>query len=607
MAAKKGRRLKTQGVKKREGDKSRLQARRHLPRESPSGENLVLKYSLQNAVFYNGKADPRAVMGKVMAEQPHLRKKAQEVKSEIERAVKEINKLSPEEQKKRLETMAPQLLERQEKRQEGLPELPGAEEGKVVTRFAPSPTGPLNISHILRAVMVNYLYAKKYRGRFILRIEDTDPSKISPEYYGMIEQDLRSVGVEPDQVVIQSERMAEYYKYAQRLIAKGALFACFCSAEKFREFARQKKRCPDEKSAPAKNLKAWRDALAGKYKEGEVVFRFRTSMREPNPALRNPAMLRVSEQSHPYRGRKFHVWPLYNYANVIDDHELGVTHVFRGKEHEHNTSVQKRVYKALGWEPPVSLNFGMIYLPGEKLHTRDIKQWIKEGKVSGWDDPKLHTVRALVKRGFVPQMFKSLAVHTGLSKNDIRLAWENIEGINRKLIDPEADRYMVVIDPVRISVKSAPEIKEVQEDLHPDFPKRGKKRIPVSLENIFISREDFSNLKDKVFRLKGLGNIHLRGEETMEGRRLHECSATPSVKEAFYTGNEISRDMQKIQWVSKPNVRVKIVTPGKRLEGLGEPNLAKLRPGTLIQMERIGFGRVDKITSKEVVIYFAHK
>jgi glutamyl-tRNA synthetase len=450
--------------------------------------------------------------------------------------------------------------------------------------------------------MVNYLYAKKYRGKFILRIEDTDPSKISTQYYGMIEQDLRSVGVEPDLTVIQSERMGRYYKYAHMLIKKGKLFACFCPAEKFRQFVKAKKRCPDEKSTPQKNLKIWKDALAGKYREGQVVFRFRTSMREPNPALRNPAMLRISEQSHPYQGRKFRVWPLYNYANVIDDHALGVTHVFRGKEHEHNTSIQKKVYEALGWKPPFAINFGMIYLPGEKIHTRDIKQWIKEGKVSGWDDPRLHTVRALVRRGFVPQMFKNLAVHTGLSKNDIRLSWENIEGINRKLIDPEANRYMVVTDPVRISVRSSPEIKEAQEDLHPDFPKRGKKRIPVDLGNIWMSGEDFANLKDKVFRLKGLGNIHLRGEE------------------GFYTGNEISRDMQKIQWVSKPNVRVKIVTPERRLEGLGEPNLARLKPGTLIQMERIGFGRVDKVreggkgrlrasgaTPKEVVVYFAHK
>ena len=148
---------------------------------------------------------------------------------------------------------------------------------------------------------------------------------------------------------------------------------------------------------------------------------------------------------------------------------------------------------------------------------------------------------------------------------------------------------MVVKEPVKISVRSSPEIKKAEELLHPDFPERGKKKIPVDLERIWISGEDFSNLNDKVFRLKGLGNIHLRG------------------KEGYYMGNEIVREMQKVQWVSEPNLKVKIVTPEKTIKGLGEPNLARLKAGTLIQMERIGFGRIEKVSPKEVIIFFAHK
>jgi len=550
---------------------------------------IVLKYTLQNAIFYNGKADPGAVLGKVMAGKPALRKRVQEVRKEIEQAVKQINAISLEQQTVWLETLAPELLEKKEIKQEGLPELPGAKQGKVVTRFAPSPTGPLNISHVLRAVMINYLYAKRYKGKFVLRFEDTDASKIAKEFYGMIKDDLKSIGVKPSLTVIQSYRMDRYYLFAARLIRKRKIFACFCSAEKFREFSKKKRPCPDERATAQKNLKVWKDSLTGKYKEGQVVFRFRTSMKEPNPALRNPAVFRISGEKHPLQGTKYMVWPLYNYANVIDDHELGITHVFRGKEHEHNTAIQKKIYEALGWKPPAVLNFGMIYLPGEKLHTRDIKEWIKEKKVSGWDDPKLHTVQALVKRGFLPDMFRQLAENTGLSKNDIRVGWENIEGINRKIIDPLANRYMVVKEPVRISVRSSPAIKKVEEPLHPDFPERGKKKIPVNLGNIWISGEDFSGLNDRVFRLKGLGNIHLRG------------------KEGYYTGNEIVREMQKVQWVSEPNLKVKIVTPEKIIKGLGEPNLARLKPGDLIQMERIGFGRVDRVSSKEIVVFFAHK
>jgi glutamyl-tRNA synthetase len=571
-------------------------------------ENLILKYALQNAVFYNGKADPGAVLGKVMAEQPRLRKRVMDVRKEIAEAVRQVNSVSPEQQKVWLESLAPKLLVKKEtKAKEGLPELPGAKQGRVVTRFAPSPTGPLNISHVLRAVMVNYIYAKKYKGKFILRLEDTDASKVSKEYYDMIREDLASLGVKPNLTVIQSHRMERYYLYAARLIRKGKIFACSCPAERFRKLSKSKRACPHQRAKPRENMKAWKDALAGKYREGEVVFRFKTSMKEPNPALRNPAVFRISGEKHPLMGARYKVWPLYNYANVVDDHELGVTHVFRGKEHEHNTAVQKRIYAALGWKPPLALNFGMIYMPGEKIHTRDIKEMIREKKVSGWDDPKLHTVRALLRRGFLPDMFRQLAENTGLSKNDIRLGWENIEGINRKLIDPAANRYMVVAEPVRISMRSSPALKRAEELLHPDFPERGKKKIPVNPGSIWISGDDFKGLNDKVFRLKGLGNIHLRG------------------KEGYYTGNEIERDMQKIQWVSEPNVRVKIVTPEKTIGGLGEPNLARLKPGDLIQMERLGFGRVDRVEMKkegatgagrrsrrlqskiEVTIFFAHK
>jgi glutamyl-tRNA synthetase len=556
---------------------------------SPSIGNVIVKYALQNAIFYNGKAEPGAVLGKVMANEPHLRKRIRDVRKEVEQAVRQINAISPEQQKVWLETLAPQLLEKREKKQEGLPGLPGAKKGKVVTRFAPCPSGPLNLFHVLRAVMVNYIYARKYGGKFVLRFEDTDASKVRKEYYGMIREDLRSLGVKPDLEMIQSYRMERYYHFVPGLIRKKKVFACFCSSEKFREFSRKRKPCPDQRADSRKSLKVWKDALAGKYKEGDVVFRFRTSMREPNPAFRNPAIFRISGERHPLQGKKYSVWPLYNFANVVDDHDLGVTHVFRGKEHEHNTGIQKKVFGALGWKPPTVLNFGMIYLPGEKLHTRDIKDMIERKKALGWDDPRLHTVRALLRRGFLPGMFRQLAENTGLSKNDIRVGWENIEGINRKLADPAANRYMVVADPVKVSVKSSPAIKKAEEALHPDFPERGKKKIPVNLQGIYISGGDFRGLNDRVFRLKGLGNIHLRG------------------REGYYTGNDIEKGMQKIQWVSEPNVKVKIVTPEKTIKGLGEPGLGKLKPGTLIQMERVGFGRVDKVSPKEVVIYFAHK
>ncbi len=234
------------------------------------------------------------------------------------------------------------------------------------------------------------------------------------------------------------------------------------------------------------------------------------------------------------------------------------------------------------------INFGLIHLVGGKIHKRFVREWIKKGEVTGWDDIKLPTIRALIRRGYQPKAFEEMAVLCGLSKTDIKLSWENLNGINRKIIDPMANRYMAVADPVKISLKFAPEMAAVSHPLHPDFPERGNSEMPVNAKNIWISRDDWKKLSGKEIRLIGMGNLKLRG----------------NVGE--YTGNEIKRDMRKIQWVSEPNVKVRIVTPEGDLKGLAERSVSDLRVGDLLQFERIGFGRVDEKNEREIIVYFAH-
>ena len=552
-------------------------------------KDIILKYCLQNAVFYRGKADARAVLGKVMAEVPEARKDVTGTKKLIDETVREVNSLSPEEQVKRLKKIAPKLLKREVKKQEELPPLPSAVTGKVITRFAPAPTGPLNIGHMLRAVMLSYLYARKYRGKFLVRFEDTDARIIKKEYYDWIKDDLKRTNVRYDKIYRESEHMNRFYKHAEQLIKSGDMYVCFCSSEDFRKLKQEKKDCPCRGKPVEKNIREWKAALKGRYDEGEFVVRFKTSMKEPNPALRDHACFRINETSHPFTGSKLRVWPLYNFANVIEDHYAKVTHVFRGKEHEHNTSIQKEIYAALGWKPPEVVNFGMIYLPGEKLHTRDIKEMINRGELSGWDDVRLHTVQALLRRGFQGKAFEEAALVCGLTKNDIRFDWDILESANRKIIDAKANRFMIVIDPVKISVRNAPKTRSVFEPLHVEFPERGKKRIPVNVKEIYISKEDFRQLNRKEFRLKGLFNIRL------------------ATNIGIYTNNEIKRTMKKIQWVSSDNAKIKILMPdGGSVSGVGEPEIRSLGVGDILQMERVGFGRIDS-RGKEIIIAFAHK
>jgi glutamyl-tRNA synthetase len=548
---------------------------------------LVLQYALQNAVFYKGKADMAAVLGKILADSPDLRQDIANVRKVIEETISEVNGMDPEQQKKRLRELSPKMLVKEKKREE-LPPIPGAVKGRFVTRFAPSPSGPLNLGQMLRAVMLPYLYAKKYEGIFILRIEDTDPRNIEKAFYGFIMEDLLSTGIKWYKMVKESDNLENYYKHAEALIRTGKAYACFCSAEDFRKYKRKKLDCPCRSKPYLDNLTVWHRMLRGRYKEGEVVIRLKTSMKNPNPTLRDPPLLRITEAAHPLRGNQFRVWPLYNFACTIEDKYLGITHVFRGKEHEHNTAIQNKIYSAFGWKGPAVVNFGMIYLPGTKVHTRDMKQWVAEKKVDGWDDPRLPTVRALLRRGFQPEALRAFAKVAGMSKTDIRIGWENLEGINRKLIDPLSNRFMVVTDPVRISVRGAPDIKKVYENVHPDFPARGKRSMPVNMKSIYISGDDWKKYRNRLVRLKGLGNIRLG-------------------KVSEYRGGEIVEKMPKIQWVSEPGVIVEIMSPKGLIIGAGEINMKELKPGTLIQMERVGFGRIDHVGQKKIVVYFAHK
>jgi len=549
-----------------------------------ANEELILKYALQNAVFYGGKANAGAVMGKVLAEHPELKKDLPKLGKEVAAAVKEVNRLKPGEQRKKLAAIDEGLLERKEKVQEPLPQLDGAVKGKVVTRFAPAPSGPLHLMHVLRALGLSYEYARKYKGRFILRFEDTDPKKVDKDAYEWIKQDMKSLGYDYDKAVLESDHMDEYYSTAERLIRDGVFYICSCDAEKFRQLKVKKQSCTHRSQSIIENEKLWKDMVKGK--EGLVV-RLKTSMSDPNPALRDPAMLRVANEKHPLTGTKYHVWPLYNFANVVEDHMQGVTHVFRGKEHEHNTAVQDRLYAALDWKPPLTINFGMLRLEDGPLHKREIRDMFAEGKISGWDDPSLPTLRALLRRGYQPEAIRQAVFSCGLSKTDIVFNIDSMNADNRKLIDPKANRYSVVFEPVKIEVVGLNE-KSVKMPLHPDFPKRGERIMPVDSARIYINAADFHEFIGKVVRLKGLCNIRM-GSHTK------------------FIDNKPKAELQKLHWVSEPNVKVLLVKPEGSEEGFGEPGMQRLKAGQLIQMERVGFGRVDKVEKGQVTVFWAHK
>ena len=215
-----------------------------------------------------------------------------------------------------------------------LPDLEGAETG-VVMRFAPNPSGPLHIGHA-RAAVLNDAYVKQYGGRYILRIEDTDPKRVDPDAYDMVKEDIAWLGLGITETVTQSDRLPLYYDLCRQLIERGGAYVCTCNNDCFRELKQAKTACPCRDQPVEKNLGLWENMLDHTFREGEVTVRIKTDLNNPDPAMRDFPAFRILD-TPPHPKVKAHVYPLMNFSVVADDHLLGVTHVIRGKDHIANT------------------------------------------------------------------------------------------------------------------------------------------------------------------------------------------------------------------------------------------------------------------------------
>ena len=355
--------------------------------------------------------------------------------------------------------MARSLESKKAEEEKGLPPLPNVEKyERVITRFSPNPDCVLHLGSA-RAIILCHEYARMYDGLFYLRFEDTDPKGKRPrlEFYEAIREDLLWLGCKWDREFIQSDRLQIYYEHAEKLLEMGKAYVCTCAKEEFRKRILAKKPCPCRDLPAEKQLERWKHMHDGTFKEGEAVVRIKTDLNHPNPAVRDWPALRIIDTEkypHPRVGSKFRVWPLYNFACGIDDHLLGITHIIRGKEHLTNMERQKYMYAHFGWEYPEAIHYGRLKITGAYLSKSKIVEGIRQGVFSGWDDPRLATLRALRRRGITPEAIKKLIIDVGPKTADVTLSWENLYAYNRKVIDAKADRYFFVEKPIELTVKN---------------------------------------------------------------------------------------------------------------------------------------------------------
>ena len=539
-------------------------------------------YALKNALEF-GKADAARILPKLF--QHGLQK--EDIKKAIlliQKAVKEVNALSQEERAAEFEKAKVLVKEREEK-EKVLPELSNVEKG-VVTRLPPEPSKYLHLGHAL-SFLINAEYALRYKGKCLLRFEDANPEKVKQEYVDAILEDIHEyLQIKPAGIRYVSDDMERFYEAAEQLLAQGAAFMCFCEREQMQALRHAGKECACRNRSLAENQHLWQEFLAGKYAEGKAVLRLKGNMQSANHVMRDPALFRIVKAKHFRQGTKYHVWPLYDFYNPIEDALMGITHVLRTAEFEPRVELHDFLRKLLQLPSLTLTQYGRFTVIGAETKGRDIRERIEAGEYTGWDDPRLMTLRTLRRRGIQQEVLLELVQHLGLTKKQVTIDFAMIAAMSRKLLDARVHRYYFVPEPMKIEIEGMPQLKTVEVKMHPAQEKTRKVAAQGALA---IPKEDYSINKGKEIRLMNLCNLQLE-------------------KKPRCTGTE-NKSIPKVQWVSlKSALSVKVrMDTGAWREGFGEAALRKLSVGDIVQFERFGFVRLDKKPArKPLEFWFTH-
>jgi glutamyl-tRNA synthetase len=560
-------------------------------------EPVARKFALQNAALHGGKPDAKAVQGKLLAERAELRPRAKELVPLVQRVCADVAGMSVELQRAELERVAPEMLapkERGEKKPV-LPPLPGAVEGQVVMRLAPYPSGPLHIGNA-RMVVLNDEYVRRYKGKMLLVFDDTIGSEEKfpvLEAYDLIKAGVEGLGVRIDAVHYKSDRIPLFHEWAVRMLARGYAYVCQCSAEELRALREQGRACAHRARAPEDSLHAWEKMLSGAFREGEAVVRLKTDMQHKNPAFRDRVLLRIADRPHPRVGTKHRVWPLLEFSWAVDDHLLGITHVLRGKDLVMEDLMEQFVWDLLKIRGPQFFHYGMLRVAEAKLSKSKSRAEVMGGQYRGWHDPRTWSLQSLAARGIQPQALRNFVLSFGMSQQDIEVPSENLYAENRKLVEPDADRYFFVADPRPLLLQGAPRLV-AHPPLHPEHPERGARELVAEGEVLLAAADAAALDAGQKFRLKDLGNFEL----TSAGPR-------PAAR---YIGNDLALTRQGapiLHWLPPPGEPATLVTvEGEEVRGVVEPAAAR-DEGRVVQFERVGFARIASAEPFEA--YWAHR
>ncbi len=529
------------------------------------------------------------------------------------------------------------FIEQEIEKDIALPKLAGR---VVTTRFPPEPNGYLHIGHA-KSICLNFGLAQSYSGRCNLRFDDTNPSKEEQEYVDSIQEDVRWLGFEWDELHYASDYFDQLFAWAVQLIETGKAFVCDLSGEQLREYrgtlTAAGKDSPYRNRSAEENLKLFQAMKAGEFENGSRTLRAKIDMAAPNVNLRDPVLYRVLRAHHHRTGDRWCIYPMYDWAHGQSDSIEGITHSICTLEFADHRPLYDWFCESLGIYHPRQIEFARLNLSYTVMSKRKLLQLVQEKHVSGWDDPRMPTISGLRRRGYTPESLRNFCERIGVAKFYSTIDVTVLENSVREHLNAVAPRVMAVLHPLKVVLTNYPagQVELLEAVNNPEDSTAGTRQVPLTRE-LVIERDDFmEDAPKKFFRLKPGGEVRLRygyvikceqvvkDPATGEVTELH-CSYDPTTRSGSEEGEQ-RKVKGVIHWVSAThgidatvrlydrlflNENPEDAPAGKTfldnmnpeslqiLTAKVEPSLKTAAAGERVQFERNGYFCVDMVDSQ---------
>ncbi len=512
---------------------------------------------------------------------------------------------------------------------------------KIHTRFPPEPNGYLHIGHA-KAICIDFGLAEKFGGKTNLRFDDTNPVREDVEFVDAIKDDIHWLGFDwEERLYYASDYFDQIFEYAVTLIRKGKAFVCDLSSDQIREYrgtlTEPGKESPFRNRTVDENLDLFLRMRNGEFAEGTKTLRAKIDMASPNINLRDPVMYRIINTPHHRTGTKWSIYPMYDFAHGQSDSIEGITHSLCSLEYEDHRPLYDWYIKELGIFHTRQIEFARLNLTYTVMSKRKLMKLVESGVVSGWDDPRMPTLAGMRRRGYTAESIKNFCDRIGVAKRDSTVDFAFLEHCVREVLNRDSARMFAVLRPLKVVITNYPEnyTEEFDAINNPENPTDGTRKVPFS-RVLYIEQDDFREAPPpKYYRLSPGKEVRLRyayfikcNEVIKDGNgNIIEirCTYDPATK-----GGE-SPDGRKVKstihWVSaqhaasaevrlysvlfsKPNPE-DVAEGGDFIDNINqnsietvkeckiEPLLSKVKPGTKVQFERIGYFCADTVDSKE--------